>query len=208
MPTLRKPRPADKFSQARAAKNSPERQEAAKKKVPRGPKSAGPRRNAVQVERAATIRDEDRVVNLVLFILRGWKQAKADSEASAAQGIIKVSRREIELALRDLKNTRFTKIPTLINDVLVYNEIVNEFGQWVYVEHDSPDWMFILTPDRETLVTRCRIRRNKETDDLTQLISSEALLPHSDEEEEEEELDVVVEDDGDAYEEEEDEEEK
>lgn len=207
MPTLRKPRPADKFSQARAEKNSPERQAAAKKKVPRGPKAAGPRRNAVQVERAATIRDEDRVVNLVLFILRGWKQAKADNEASAAQGIIKVSRREVEQALRDLKNTRFTKIPSLINDVLVYDEIEEEFGQWVYVEHDSPDWMFILTPDRETLVTRCRIRRNKETDDLTQLISSEALLPDIDEEEEEEELDDVVEDDGDGYEEEEDEEE-
>ncbi|QQO90470.1 hypothetical protein pEaSNUABM5_00328 [Erwinia phage pEa_SNUABM_5] len=188
MPELRKPRPADKFSQARAAKNSPERQEAAaQKKISRGPKASGPRRNAMQLESPTKIRDEERVLNLVLFILRGWKQAKADSEASASQGIIKVSRKEIEIALRDLKNTRFTKIPTLINDVLVYNEIVAEFGQWVYVEHDHPDWMFILTPPSETLVTRCRIRRNKETGDLTQLIASEALLPVEDEYEEDEE---------------------
>lgn len=199
MPITSRPKTEDKFSRARAAKNKP---------TPRGPKASGPRRNAVQLESRIKIRDEERVLNLVLFILRGWKQAKADSEASASQGIIKVSRKELELALRDLKNTRFTKIPSLINDVLVYNEIVAEFGQWVYVEHDSPDWMFILTPPSETLVTRCRIRRNKETGDLTQLISSEALLPENEEEEEEDLDEDLLVDDEDLDEEEEDEEEK
>lgn len=199
MPTLRA-KPEDKFSRARSAKNSPERQEAAKKKTPRGPSAAKPRQLApgyglkskATGERApdATpkIRDEERVFNLVHAILSAWKADVGHAEHTAASaGIIKVSRRKIEGALRDLKNTRFTKIPTLINDVLVYNEVCDEFGQWVYVEHDSPDWIFVRLPENSTPVIRADIAVDKTGATSASITtSSECLLEDFDENEEDE----------------------
>ena len=97
-----------------------------------------------------------------------------------------MSRRKVEGALRDLKNTRFTKIPTLINDVLVYNEVCNEFGQWVYVEHDSPDWIFVRLPKNSTPVIRADIAvdRTGETP-TTVTTSSEVLLDNGGDDEDE-----------------------
>jgi len=148
----------------------------AAKRTPRGPSSVKPKSAKERDEResqkpnlskkewvarrdaAPKMRDEERVYNLVHAILSAWKADIGHAEHTAASsGIIKVSRRKIEGALRDLKNTRFTKIPTLINDVLVYNEIWNEFGQWVYVEHDSPDWIFVRLPENSTPVLRADI---------------------------------------------------
>lgn len=220
MPNLRA-KPEDKFSKARSAKNSPERQAAAEKKrtTPRGPSSAKPRqlppgygyKSKATGERAperderesqkpdlskkewvarrdATpkLRDEERVYFLVHAILSAWKlSASTDADANAT-GIIKVSRRKVEGALRDLKNTRFTKIPTLINDVLVYNEVCNEFGQWVYVEHDSPDWIFVRLPKNSTPVIRADIAvdRTGETP-TTVTTSSEVLLDNGGDDEDE-----------------------
>ncbi|UAW96811.1 hypothetical protein pEaSNUABM22_00324 [Erwinia phage pEa_SNUABM_22] len=187
MPTTSRPKTEDKFSRARAAKNSPERQAAAAKKTPRGPSSVRPKSTA---DREPKIRDEERVYNLVHAILSAWKADVGHAENTAASaGIIKVSRRKIEGALRDLKNTRFTKIPTLINDVLVYNEVCNEFGQWVYVEHDSPDWIFVRLPENSTPVLRADISYNK-TDERSASIttSSEALMETFDDNDDEIEI--------------------
>ncbi|EBY9527431.1 hypothetical protein D5P86_00420 [Salmonella enterica subsp. enterica serovar Infantis] len=149
MPITSRPKTEDKFSRARAAKNSPERQEAAKKKGPVTMKRAAP------VEERPKVRDEDRVHKLVHTILSAWKAERGRAENTAfTSGIVKVSRLQIEGALRDLKNTRFTKIPTLINDILTGTDICSEFGQWVYVEHDAPDWIFVRLPDNDTPVLR------------------------------------------------------
>lgn len=193
MPTTSRPKTEDKFSKARSAKNSPERQAAAGKKraIPCGPSSVKPKsakerndresqqpdlsKKELVVRRDATpkMRDEERVFNLVHAILSAWKAEQGHAENTAASsGIIKVSRRKIEGALRDLKNTRFTKIPSLINDVLVYNEIFNEFGQWVYVEHDAPDWIFVRLPENSTPVIRAQISDTS----LDVTVTSEALL--------------------------------
>lgn len=226
MPITSRPKSDDKFSAARAAKNSPERQEAVekrkykdtppnsvleankpKKKTPRGPSSAKPRVAKERLEKESMttpehkkalreapsykdylagkrVRDEERVYLLVKTILSAWKADVGHAENTAASaGIIKVSRRKIEGALRDLKNTRFTKIPTLINDVLVYNEVCNEFGQWVYVEHDSPDWIFVRLPENSTPVIRADISYDKTGETATSVTtSSEALLEDLDEE--------------------------
>jgi hypothetical protein len=108
--------------------------------------------------------------------------------------------------LRFLKNTRFTKIPTLINDILVYNEICDEFGQWVYVEHDSPDWIFVRLPDYSTPVLRATIEWDKTgKTDTSVRTSSEALLPELDEEEEDEIPENVEYNDEDSHEDDEDE---
>lgn len=222
MPTTSRPKTEDKFSRARAAKNSPERQEAvankvhkdtppksvqakldavadSKKKTPRGPSSVKPKsakeRNDKESQQPDLskkelvpsykehlaknrVRDEARVFNIVHAILSAWKADVGHAEHTAASaGIIKVSRRKIEGALRDLKNTRFTKIPTLINDVLVYNEVCNEFGQWVYVEHDSPDWIFVRLPENSTPVIRANISYDKTGATAVSITtSSEALM--------------------------------
>ncbi|QYW03962.1 hypothetical protein pEaSNUABM46_00319 [Erwinia phage pEa_SNUABM_46] len=228
MPEARKPRPADRFAKARAEKNSPERQDAAaqrtykdtppksvqvkldavaasKKKVSRGPKASRPRQSpAVDASPKPRIRDEERVYNLVHMILSAWK---ADAEnAAASVGIVKVSRRKIEGALRDLKNTRFTKIPGLINDVLVYNELVAEFGQWVYVEHDSPDWIFVRLPENSTPVIRADISYAKTGETSTSVsTSSEVLLKDLSEDEEDEIPENVEYDDADETDEDEEE---
>ncbi|QZE58881.1 hypothetical protein pEaSNUABM28_00324 [Erwinia phage pEa_SNUABM_28] len=209
MPTTSRPKTEDKFSRARAAKNSPERQAAATKKTPRGPSSVRPKSTA---DREPKIRDEERVYNLVHAILSAWKADVGHAEHTAASaGIIKVSRRKIEGALRDLKNTRFTKIPTLINDVLVYNEVCNEFGQWVYVEHDSPDWIFVRLPENSTPVIRADISYDKTGKTSASVsTSSEVLLEDFDEDEEDEipeNVEYDDEDDSDVNEEEDDEEE-
>ena len=207
MPNLRA-KPEDKFSKARSAKNSPERQAAAEKKrtTPRGPSSVKPKsakerddkesqqpdlskkQLVARRDAAPKMRDEERVYNLVHAILSAWKADIGHAEHTAASsGIIKVSRRKIEGALRDLKNTRFTKIPTLINDVLVYNEVCNEFGQWVYVEHDSPDWIFVKLPENSTPVLRADISYDRTGQTSTAILtSSEPLLESFDEEEEDE----------------------
>lgn len=195
MPTTSRPKTEDKFSRARAAKNSPERQEAAKKRGPVTMKKAAPveRHNKESMTtpehkkdipsfkehlEQRRMRDEERVSELVLAILSAWRADVGHAENTAASaGIIKVSRRQIEGALRGLKNTRFTKIPTLINDVLVYNEIVNVFGQWVYVEHDSPDWIFVRLPDNSTPVIRASISFDRQSDTAAAVTTSgEALL--------------------------------
>lgn len=248
MPNLRA-KPEDKFSKARAAKNSPERKEAAekkykdtppksvleanspKKKTPRGPSSAKPTAHKEHGDRESMktpahkkaqreappykdylagkkVRDEERVYLLVKTILSAWKADIGHAENTAASaGIIKVSRRQLEGALRFLKNTRFTKIPTLINDILVYNEICDEFGQWVYVEHDSPDWIFVRLPDNGTHVLRATIEWDKtgETDTSVRT-SSEVLLPELDDEEEDEIPENVEYNDEDSHEDDEDEE--
>lgn len=239
MPTTSRPKTEDKFSQARAAKNSPERQAAAekkrhketppksvqakldavaasKKKTPRGPSSVRPKASATtpsfkEYLAKKRVRDEERVFNLVHAILSAWKADVGHAEHTAASaGIIKVSRRKIEGALRDLKNTRFTKIPTLINDVLVYNEVCNEFGQWVYVEHDSPDWIFVRLPENSTPVIRADISYDKTGETPASIsTSSEALLADFDEEEEDEipeNVEYDDENDSDVAEEEEEEE--
>lgn len=206
MPNLRA-KPEDKFSRARSAKNSPERVEAAEKKrsTPRGPSSVKPKSAKERDERESQkpnlskkewvarrdatpkMRDEERVYNLVHAILSAWKADIGRAEHTAASsGIIKVSRRKIEGALRDLKNTRFTKIPTLINDVLVYNEIWNEFGQWVYVEHDSPDWIFVRLPENSTPVLRADISVDRTGETPTAITtSSEVLLDNGGDDEDE-----------------------
>ena len=172
-----------------------------KKKTPRGPSSAKPRVAKEHGDRESMetpahkkamreapsykdylagkkVRDEERVHLLVKTILSAWKADVGHAEHTAASaGIIKVSRRKIEGALRDLKNTRFTKIPTLINDVLVYNEVCNEFGQWVYVEHDSPDWIFVRLPENNTPVIRADISYDKTGETPASItMTSEALL--------------------------------
>lgn len=153
---------------------------ASKKKTPRGPSSVKPRqsppgygfKSKATGERAPgpsykeflaknRVRDDERVYFLVHAILSAWKlSAVTDAEANAT-GIIKVSRRKIEGALRDLKNTRFTKIPSLINDTLTDMDLCKEFGQWVYVEHDSPDWIFIRLPANSTQVVRADISSDR-----------------------------------------------
>lgn len=153
MPTTSRPKTEDKFSRARAAKNSPERQEAAKKKAPVTMKKAAP------VEERPKVRDEDRVYQLIHAVLSAWKAEQGHAENTAfSSGIVKVSRRQIEGALQDLKNTRFTKIPTLINDILTGTDICAEFGHWVYVEHDAPDWIFVRLPENNTPVLRAQIK--------------------------------------------------
>lgn len=198
MPTTSRPKTEDKFSRARAAKNSPERQEAAKKRGPVRMKKAAPverhdKESMTTPEHKKDIpsfkehleqrrmRDEERVSELVLAILSAWQADVGHAENTAASaGIIKVSRRQIEGALRGLKNTRFTKIPTLINNVLVYNEIVNVFGQWVYVEHDSPDWIFVRLPENSTPVLRATISFDRQSDRAAAVAtSSESLLDDS-----------------------------
>ena len=221
MPTTSRAKPNDKFAQSRSEKNSPERVEAAKKrketppksvqakldaiaaskkKVSRGPKAVGPRRSA---DTAVKIRDEERVFNLVHAILRTWKSDSDANHPAAAVGIIKVSRRQVERSLRDLKNTRFTKIPSLINDVLVYNEIFHEFGQWVYVEHDSPDWIFVRLPSNDTEVVRAGLHDKNDDKVISVALTTEQLLPSADEDEEDEIPDNVEYDDEDDTEEEE-----
>lgn len=230
MPNTSHPKTEDKFSRARAAKNSPKRvkgkkpserpeNEGEKKRpTPRGPSSAKPRqlppgygyKSKATGERLpdtqTKIRDEERVFNLVHAILSAWKAEVGHAEHTAASaGIIKVSRRKIEGALRDLKNTRFTKIPTLINDVLVYNEVCKEFGQWVYVEHDSPDWIFVRLPENSTPVIRADISYDKTGETSASIsTSSEALLADLDEEEEDEIPENVEYDDEDESDEEDD----
>ncbi|AWY08579.1 hypothetical protein HOT49_gp324 [Erwinia phage vB_EamM_Alexandra] len=183
MPTTSRPKTEDKFSRVRASKNSPERQAAVAKKTPRGPKGSTntggfKRDEVVMLISSPKIRDEERVYNLVHAILSAWKADVGHAEHTAASaGIIKVSRRKIEGALRDLKNTRFTKIPTLINDILTGSDICAEFGMWVYVEHDSPDWIFVRLPDDSTPVIRADISCDKTGETSASITtSSEALL--------------------------------
>ena len=153
------------------------------------------------------IRDEERVYNLVHAILSAWKADLDAGSSVAAAGIIKVSRRKVEGALRDLKNTRFTKIPTHINDVLVYNEVCNEFGQWVYVEHDSPDWIFVRLPENSTPVIRADISYDRNGETSTAVTTSvEVLLADLDDEEEDEIPENVEYDDEEDHDEEEEDE--
>ncbi len=207
-----KPQPKDKYAQARADKNSPERQEkarkykdtppksvqaeldrvaASKKKTPRGPKASRPRGPAPSFKEHLAqkrVRDDVRVHALVYSILSAWKMEidRNDNEASH-NGLIKVNRRKIEGALRNLKNTRFTKIPTLINDILTGTDICDEFGMWVYVEHDSPDWIFVRLPENSTPVLRADISYDRTGQTSASVAtSSEALLEDLDEEEEDE----------------------
>lgn len=214
MPTTSRPKTEDKFSRARAAKNSPERQGAVAKKTPRGPSSVRPasaKSAKAPADAAPKIRDEERVFSIVHAILTAWKAEADHPDAWAASaGIIKVSRRKIEGALRDLKNTRFTKIPTLINDILTGCDICDEFGHWVYVEHDSPDWIFVRLPANSTPVIRADISYDKTgVTSAAVTTSSELLMEDLDEDEEEDEIPENVEyddeDDSDVNEDEEDE---
>ena len=193
----------------RSAVKAAAKREARYKDTP--PKSVQAKLDAIAASKkkkepsAPKIRDEERVLNLVHTILRAWK---ADSDANvpaALTGIIKVSRRQVERSLMDLKNTRFTKIPSLINDVLVYTEICNEFGQWVYVEHDSPDWIFVRLPADDTEVVRANLHDKNNAKVISVALIVEQLLPRFDEEEDEI-PDNVEHDEGDDTEEEEDEE--
>ena len=200
MPTTSRPKTEDKFSQARAAKNSPERQAAAEKKRYKEtpPKSvqaefdavaASKKKKApVTMKKAAPsfkehlaknrVRDDERVHQVVRAILSAWKAEQGHAEHTAfSSGIIKVSRRQIEGALQDLKNTRFTKIPTFINDILTSADICAEFGTWVYVEHDSPDWIFVRLPENNTPVLRAQIKSAPvRTASPAITMTSEALL--------------------------------
>ncbi|WAK44483.1 hypothetical protein [Erwinia phage vB_Ea_2910A] len=216
MPNTSRPKTEDKFSRARAAKNSPKRvkgkkpserpeNEGEKKRpTPRGPSSAKPRqlppgygyKSKATGERLpdtqTKIRDEERVFNLVHAILSAWK-VTTDAEA-AATGIIKVSRRKIEGALRDLKNTRFTKIPSLVNDILTDMDLCKEFGQWVYVEHDSPDWIFVRLPENSTQVIRADISSDRIGETSAAVTTrTEVLLDGAHLEEDEEEIPENVE---------------
>lgn len=163
---------------------------AAKRSTPRGPSSVRPKTAPRPVDKDAVpkMRDDERVYNLVRTILSAWKADIGHAEHTAASaGIIKVSRRKVEGALRDLKNTRFTKIPSLINDVLTDMELCKEFGQWVYVEHDSPDWIFVRLPENSTPVLRADISCDRTGQTSASVAtSSEALLENIDEEEEDE----------------------
>lgn len=246
MPTTSRPKSDDKFSRARAAKNSPERVKGKKQSdrpenlsekkrpTPRGPSSVKPRQlpNGYGYKSKATgqraggfkrdelvlhtsapkMRDDERVYFLVHAILSAWKLSAVTTGAeAAATGIIKVSRRKIEGALRDLKNTRFTKIPSLINDILTDMDLCKEFGQWVYVEHDSPDWIFVRLPENSTQVIRADISSDRSGETSAAVTTSvEVLLDNTYLEEDEEEIPENVEyddeDESDANEEEDEEE--
>ena len=182
------------------------------KRTPRGPSSVKPKaakerhdkesmttpehkKNVPPVVAAPKMRDDERVYFLVHAILSSWKLSAATADANAAAtGIIKVSRRKIECALRDLKNTRFTKIPSLINDILTDMDICKEFGQWVYVEHDSPDWIFVRLPENRTQVIRADISSDRTGQTSAAVTTSvEVLLDDSYLEDDEDEIPENVE---------------
>lgn len=242
MPTTSRPKTEDKFSRARAAKNSPKRVKGKKQSdrpenlsekkrpTPRGPSSAKPRqlppgygfKSKATGERAPDpsykeflaknrVRDDERVYFLVHAILSAWKLSAVTDAGANATGIIKVSRRKIEGALRDLKNTRFTKIPSLINDILTDMDLCKEFGQWVYVEHDSPDWIFVRLPANSTQVIRADISSDRSGETSAAVTTSvEVLLDNTYLEDDEEEIPENVEyddeDESDVNEEEDEEE--
>lgn len=225
MPTTSRPKTEDKFSRARAAKNSPKRVKGKKQSdrpenlsekkrpTPRGPSSAKPRqlppgygfKSKATGERAPDpsykeflaknrVRDDERVYFLVHAILSAWKLSAVADAGANATGIIKVSRRKIEGALRDLKNTRFTKIPSLINDILTDMDLCKEFGQWVYVEHDSPDWIFVRLPENSTQVIRADISSDRSGETSAAVTTSvEVLLDNTYLEDDEEEIPENVE---------------
>lgn len=143
---------------------------------------------------APKMRDDERVYFLVHAILSAWKLSAVTDAKANATGIIKVSRRKIEGALRDLKNTRFTKIPSLINDTLTDMDLCKEFGQWVYVEHDSPDWIFVRLPANSTQVVRADISSDRTGQTSAAVTTSvEVLLDDSYLEDDEDEIPENVE---------------
>ena len=185
MPTTSRPKTEDKFSRARNAKGKkqcdrPENLAEKKKPTPRGPSAAKSGTTPSFKEHLAKnrVRDDERVHQVVRAILSAWKAEQGHAEHTAfSSGIIKVSRRQIEGALQDLKNTRFTKIPTFINDILTNTDICKEFGTWVYVEHDSPDWIFVRLPENNTPVLRAQIKSAPvRTASPAITMTSEALL--------------------------------
>lgn len=124
------------------------------------------------------VRDAERVQNCVEGILAEWKKLNHDFAYGTESKIIKVSLKQLKSVLIDLKNTRWTKIPSLINDTLVDLNLVQKYGSWIFVEHDSPDYLFIMMPPDSTDVVRLKLSKDKEQDRISMQYTSEVLLDH------------------------------
>lgn len=148
MPTTSRPKTEDKFSRARAAKNSPERR-AASKKTPRGPSSVRPKDGGAPSYKEhlaqSRVRDADRAEMFVEAILSGY------GASGHTTGVIKIDTTTIRDGLPDLKNTRNSRVSLLIDGALSKTSVVEKFGVWLYTYLDSDTYVFVKVPDAVTL---------------------------------------------------------
>lgn len=182
-------------------------------------KSAGPgsvtpahiKKQRAEEAKQKGIRDEHRIHNFVVSVLDEHRNQVANGNPAAATNVIKISMKQIQRIMMQLKNTRFSRIPELINRTLGESIDLNQtYGSWVMVEHDYPDWLFVKLPADETQVLRFKVQKESAgSESYTLEASTEVLMDSFDPlEEEEEEIDEDSHDPEDdaEYEEEEDEE--
>lgn len=179
-----------------------------KRKQSRGPASVRPVGTVSKTNTVPKLRDEDRIFNLVETILETFKAQEEANNPIAQTPVIKINRKQIELALMGMKNTRRSRIFDLINQTMGESiDLTERFGSWVMVEHDYPFWVFNRLPKDETEVFCFNIIKERNGADAQYHLdwSSEQLMPTFSEEDEEEEIDAVYceEDEDEEYAEEE-----
>lgn len=179
MPELRKPRPEDSHSRARAAKNSPER----RAKMSRGPKASRPRGTTVREEPLSDssgpgytkypfdkVRDDERVRRAVCEIIDNFVQTHTD--LSTLQ-FIRVSEFDMAHAIGELKNTRFRRLPTFINDILREPAVYEKYGHWSYFNDRNSDFILMKMPHESKPVTRMRMIKQRVGSDFELKFSTE-----------------------------------
>jgi len=160
-----------------------------KRKQSRGPASVRPVGTVAKTDTVPKLRDEDRIFNLVEMILETFKAQEEANNPVAQTPVIKINRKQVELALMGMKNTRRSRIFDLINQTMGESiDLTERFGSWVMVEHDYPFWVFNRLPKDETEVFRFNIIKERNGADAQYHLdwSSEQLMPTFSEEEEEE----------------------
>lgn len=129
-------------------------------------------------------KDLPRIKELVRTLLKTYD----DTIASYAGGyaapdnnsryLFKVSEDSIRSALPELQNTRYRRVMNIIHDILNTDEIIEDFGLWVCVSFDEPDYVFIKLPAETTTSLRLRPRAStrRRTATLSVNTSFEPLL--------------------------------
>lgn len=167
---------------------------AKKRPAPRGPMSVRPRHLNVtpkesggftrdEVIMAGTptrIRDRDRVYAHVEKILSDWTdKCHSNMHQGTDSKIIKLNFNSLHRVLvSELRNTRWTRIPKLISEVLSDESLVSRFGSWIFVELVSPDYVFIKLPIDSTEVVRANMNRDPHT--VTHYFTVEPLVSDED----------------------------
>lgn len=103
-------------------------------------------------------KDLARIENLVRCLLdtyiRTEQSYHGQSAVPTSRYLFKISEGAVHAALPDLQNTKYRRVMDLVHDILNTDDIIEQYGVWVCVSFDDPDFVFIRLPSETVTALR------------------------------------------------------